>query len=95
MNNAIDQLAKEHDLDADSLQNLVSFLIQRTTATPEAASAFLADPDSVIRDGVVAWRATYTTFFSELMYGTSDNAKNTRAQLAEETYNQIREGAAI
>ena len=87
---AIAQLAERTGVDETALRNQMQYLITKACENPEL---FQQDPKMFIEMGVRAYTKGYVEFCSELLYGTSERARNMRSKLAADVYFQIKQGA--
>lgn len=91
----VEQMAAEYNLDLNSLKSLTGFLVSKIKGNPTLQAAFIANPEAVLKAGIEAWHNQSQKIFGELLEGTTDWAKFTRAALAEETWIAARQKAGL
>lgn len=85
-----EQLAKEFNLDVTAVKSFLSYMQNNLTKSPELMTAFINDPDKIIKDGIAAWLNASQKFFNELLENKTERAQLLRSKMAEEVYTEIR-----
>ncbi len=91
----IEIAASELGVNPDSLKSLMGFLVRNLESNPTLQAWRLKRPDEFLTEGVKAWHRMHTEFLTELAAGTSERAKQMRAQMAGQVWTQIRESAGL
>lgn len=91
----VEAFAQAHGMNPTAVAGLVAYL-QRTLERSEAArEAFKIDADAFIAEGVKAYTAQVTAYYTELLEGKTERAKAHRDQIAAEVWTEARKRAGL